>query len=177
MESQKEVSLADLREKMKQFEGISREKEKFLSSDLETGIPRGVLIELFGIGKTEWLIRFLSENAFIKAAWIEKKFTVHPTAIEQRGVSLKRILFVEAEHDFQWVVSQTIRSQLFEVVVIPGDSFKDVKKDRFLRRLQLLAEKANTSLFILSEEMTLAWCIAVQIKVSSSGIQIFKKKL
>lgn len=95
---------------------------------VEGGLPQGGLIELSGSnggGKQEALMRFLAENPSLPVAWLEEGTTTYPCAFPQHGVSLERLLFVNAEaaHAEQSsrlleCAHQVLRSQVFGVLVL-----------------------------------------------------------
>jgi hypothetical protein len=95
---------------------------------IEGGLPQGALIELSGLaggGKLEALIRFLSENPSLPVAWVEEGSTTYPCAFPQQGVSLERLLFVNAEAAHSQEGSrlvecahQILRTQIFGVLVL-----------------------------------------------------------
>jgi hypothetical protein len=140
------------------------------------GVPRGALIEMSGAaggGKTEALLRLVSENPETRVAWVEERFTIFPSALPQHGVSLDRILFVEGKGaNAIWVVHQLLRSQMFAIVVLgvgPG-LLHDLRSDVVLRRLQLAAGKARATVVFLAESSLQGapWPISVQIQVRRS---------
>ncbi|MCB0343015.1 MAG: hypothetical protein H6626_11300 [Pseudobdellovibrionaceae bacterium] len=138
-------------------------------SSLRSGIPQGAITQVAGAGKTEFVVRFLAENPQLRAAWVEKEFSIYPCGIIQRHVQLQRILFVEAGTVAQtiWSVLQILRSQLFQVVVadVPTPELK------VLRRLQLASEKAGAALIMLDERLANAW--PIQLQVSAYREKIF----
>ena len=72
----------------------SKEKKEYLPfSLLPQGIPRGALVEIIGIGKTDLVSRFLSENPQPLKIWIEEEFSIYPCALAQKKVSLEKIIF------------------------------------------------------------------------------------
>jgi hypothetical protein len=160
--------------------------------EVEGGLPKGVLIELSGAaggGKIEVLLRFLSENLELQAAWVEEGSTVYPCAFPQHGVGLERLLFVNAEplHSLSSPVNplvldcahQILRSQIFGALVLlphttpatPRDSRSIESRGCFgeieLRRLQIAAEKSGTTVFILRETPSQAhtWPLTLQLHV------------
>jgi hypothetical protein len=137
-------------------------RERYPFSSAPLGIPRGALTEITGHGKTEVMIRFLSENPRLRVAWIEDEMSVYPCAILQRGVRLDRVLFVEAGRDLFWAVSQCLRSGLFECVVL---SYQRNLDEKTYRRLQLEVEKADIGLFLLPEMPQKAWPISMKLQV------------
>src|ERR1700733_5405983 len=104
----------DLRELCRKTTRPERERYEF--SLYPGGFPRGVLIELAGLGKTEVLVQFLAENPKLRVAWIEESLTIYPCAVAQRNVALSRLLFIEAHEEIFWATFQVLRSHLFDCV-------------------------------------------------------------
>lgn len=152
-------------------------KEFFRAEDLPLGVPRGALVEVCGPLKTEWVIRFLRNNEKVQTFWMEKEQTILPTAIQQRGVGLERVVFAEVA-DLYPALRRVVQSQLFEIVVVPS-AFEEL---RVLKALQLLAEKAHTTVFLLGKKFQPAWPISVQFEVGGSprdaalAVKLFKHK-
>ncbi len=159
--SRHQTTVEDLRELCRKTTRLEREKYDF--SLHPKGFPRGVLIELTGLGKTEVLVQFLAENPKLRVAWIEESLTIYPYAMAQRGVSLARLLFIEAHQEVFWATFQVLRSHLFDCVVLSSKRNFDEKN---LRRMQLEAEKGNIGVFLLTESIHKAWPIALQLKVN-----------
>ena len=142
-------------------------QESYLFSCVEGGIPTGAITEVSGSmggGKTELVLRFLAENDDLRVAWIEDRFTVYPAAFPEAGVDLERVLFVEGERDALWSALQTLRSQVFDVVVLaPAAALGEMN----LRRLQLAAERSGASVIVIADEPTRkgAWPIDLQLHV------------
>lgn len=155
----KRIQLAALREQIGAILSHST-PERLASSLLPEGIPRGSLVELTGHARVEWCLAFLREHPELKVCWIEERFTLLPTAIQQRGCNLEHFLFVEAGPELFKPLRKSIRSQVFDVLVAPS-VFED---DRALKALQLLTEKANTALFLLAAKPATAWQISVQLE-------------
>lgn len=170
MNLKERVSLEYLKEMLREQEG-EQKKGFFVSTEKNQNIPKGSLIEVYGAGKTEWFIKFLLKNLEVKVLWIEDKISISPTAIEQRGVNLERILFIQLEkkEDFLWTATQALRSCSFEVIAFPSHLFNYSKlkldQNTILRRFQLLAKKTNTSIFLLSEKRISAWPITTRVHV------------
>lgn len=173
MNFKKQVSLEHLKEMLREREGEQR-KGFFVLREKNQKIPKGSLIEVHGIGKTEWFIQFVISNSELRVLWIENEISIYPTAIEQRGFDLERILFVQVEkkEEFLWVMTHAMRSCSFEVIAFPSQllDYSKLKLDQntVLRRFQLLAKKTNTSVFILSEKIISAWPITTRIDVQQS---------
>ncbi len=157
--TEKRIQLAELREQIGAL--LSHSTQEILSSSLlPAGIPRGALVELTGHTRVEWLLAFLREHQELRVCWLEEKFNLFPTALKQRGCNLENFLFVEAGETIFSPLRKAIRSQVFDIVVSPS-LFDDV---RALKTLQLLSEKANSTLFLLAQKPMHAWQISVQLE-------------
>lgn len=137
-------------------------------SCLEGGLPQGALVEVSGPpggGKTELVLKLISEHPGIKVAWVEESLTIYPGAFAQQKVSLQRVLFIETTR-YLWAVHQILRSQLFGMVILSARVANEVER----RRLQIAAEKASASVILLAEQATGqgSWPIAVQLSVRRS---------
>src|SRR4051812_17613690 len=109
-------AIASLREKIGAAQGC-RTRNYHSFSLLSPGIPKGALSAISGFGKTEFMIRLLSEHPKLRVAWVEDRSTVYPYAIFQRQAHLRRMLFAEAGGNSFWTLMQILRSQIFGVVV------------------------------------------------------------
>ncbi|MBI3593688.1 MAG: hypothetical protein HY200_01895 [Nitrospirae bacterium] len=137
-------------------------RETWPCPDTDTGLPKGAITEICGAGKTEFVVQFLREHSDLSVAWVEPDLSIYPTGLLQRKVQLNRILFIEAENEFPWVVQQLFKSNLFEIVIL----FSTLSDPKMLRRFQLSAEKAHASLILLSEVFSKGWPVALQLKSS-----------
>jgi hypothetical protein len=144
----------------------------------ELTIPRGALVELLGAGSREWLFRMFRAHAETRIAWVEPKLSLYPPAVAQRGVSLSRMLFVETKRDWNWALFQILRSKLFHFAVTPVELVPAKGTDVFLRKLQIQAERAGTTLFFLSDTDTPFFGITHRIRVGEQGgrPEILKRK-
>jgi hypothetical protein len=157
----------------------ANQAEGFAFSQLESGLPKGALVEISGSagnGKTEAVLRFLAENPTVRVAWVEEEFTVYPCAFPQSRVGLDRVLFVDSTPgETLWTVHQILRSQVFGVIVLQmkaaAKGERGEKDEMALRRLQLAAEKAQVTIILLSEEPAKkgTWPISVQLQVNRSA--------
>lgn len=146
----------------------SQAREYLNFSLLSPGFPKGRISEVTGVGKTEFIIKFLKENPELRVAWIEKEVSIYPCACVQKKASLKRILFIEAGSDYVWATLQALRSQLFKVVILS----QALCDERTLKQLLIASERSHASLILLSERPTAAWPIALQIQVSKKDDQV-----
>lgn len=141
-------------------------KKSWAFSCLSGGVPQGALLEVSGPaggGKTEVVLRFLSEHPALKVAWVEEKLSIYPCAFMQQKVALERVLFVETSR-YLWAVQQILKSQIFSFIVLSTPLQTEVE----LRRLQIATEKAGASLFLITEHVTHegSWPLSVQLYVS-----------
>jgi|GEM_PF-1249681 len=173
--------LQQLREKIGALQGgVSRDVFS-LPDSLE--IPRGALIELTGDRTLEWLCGFFREYRALNVFWAEPEFTVLPTALAQRGVNLDRFLFAETGSLSSQSSSQerlfkalrlALRGQVFECLVAPHLFFANsLEEEKTLKALQLLAEKANATVFFIPSfdepRGSAAWPIAMRLKISRAS--------
>jgi len=164
-------SIQELRARIGSLERA--EKENHSWSMVSGGIPRGGLVEICGHGKTEAVARLLAEHAQAPVAWIEKDFSLLPSALAQRGVPLDKIFFVEAKAECAWAAALVLRSQVFSFVVYNAP-FGEEKE---LRRFQLLAERSRSTMLLLTEEKpSLAWPIALSLEMEQNQPLVRRRK-
>src|SRR5689334_19570108 len=101
-------SLIELREKLGHSEGKVECREFLKCQTIPGGVPRGVICEITGTARTEWVLSILHENPEVVTFWVEDKLSIFPTAIHQRGINLSQILMAEAADR----VFQTLRKAL-----------------------------------------------------------------
>jgi hypothetical protein len=140
------------------------ERKFFHFSQIPQGIPQGVIAEVCGLGKTEFVVKLLRENSHLKAAWVEREVTLNPCAFVQKGVSLDNVLFVEPGEYDVWVLLQLLNSQLFPIVIC-----QTVSDEKLLRRLMLTCEKSGSTVLMLSAHFQKSWTIKMQIEVARMG--------
>lgn len=147
------------------------ESERLSVSWCAQGLPRGALVEISsreGGGKTELVLKLLIENPELRAAWIERDFTIYPYAVLENEISSERILYLEAKKkDPAWVAHQILRSQLFSLVILSHASLAENE----LRRLQIAAKKSAATVILLATTTTQQghWPISMQLEVSRAG--------
>ncbi len=138
------------------------QREVYPSSTFSSGIPKGLIVELLGPAKTEWLLHFLSENSRPRIFWIEKEQSILPTALQQRGVDLHRITFGLFTKDAALTLRRILQSQLYPIVIAPN-LFTEI---RVLKNFQMMTEKSNAVLFLFGQSTaSTAWPIALQIEI------------
>jgi hypothetical protein len=153
---------------------LSAPPEGYLFSLSPLGVPKTGLVELagpLGSGKTEAIFLFLKENPKLKVAWIEKDFTLFPSAIPFYELSLQQILFIDIsspcfKQSLLWCATQLLKSQLFQVLVISHLSISEIE----LRKFQLLSRQTGTLVFLLQNRRTegQSWFFTLQADVNRS---------
>lgn len=173
----KRLTLAELREKVGAITRLEP-RPGWGVPEHDLVLPRGALVELLGAGARDWLFRLFHSHAETRIAWVEPKLTLFPPAVAQRGILLSRMLFIETTREWNWALSQSLRSRLFHFVVTPVALVPAKGTDVFLRKLQIQAERAGTTLFFLSETNTPSFGISHRIRVEAEGgrPEILKRK-
>jgi hypothetical protein len=173
--NEEKSSLDSLRLKVSAIGGVHN-KAILKFTHFPQGLVQGSLVELTGDAKLEWIVQFLKENINLKVFWIEEKFTLLPTAIEQRGVSLERFVFVESPEDIYKPLRQALKSKVFNCVITP----RFTTEDRTLKALQLLAEEAEACVFLLAKQHVSSWPLSVQLTINKDkenfDVKILKHK-
>ncbi len=155
-----------LRELRERTQAISQSSKEFWQSPhLPCGVPKGVIVELLGNARTEWLIELFKLHPEAYIFWCEENPRINPTALHQRGLELSRIKFINLTKNFQQPLRLALESQFYPFVVAPN-KFSDTK---IFQRLHLLAEKTKSTLFLLAEKkFTSAWPISLQLDINFS---------
>lgn len=173
-----------------------RPREHLPCPGLRAGMPVGSLCEVSGVGKTEFVVRFLAANPKLRVAWIEEELSVYPWAVFQREVSLDRILFMEAGADSLWTVNQALRSQLFGAVIFSstttarpllssaqqrnevrmGQAQPWHRNERTLKSMQLSAEKSRATMIFLSDDPVGAWPVSLQVQIRGPEALVLRQR-
>jgi hypothetical protein len=153
-------NITEIRLKLGQFQSGTQEKDFAPCEGIPQGVPRGVLCDITGPARTEWILKFLINNKTLNTFWAEEQLTLFPTALQQRGIDLNKILMVETDKNLFKALRKALKSKLFDCIVLPG-SIHDTK---MLKALQLFARESNAFVFSLSKETKTAWSIPFQIE-------------
>jgi len=139
------------------------DKTIWKAPSLAHGVAEGVVCELLGNARTEWLIQLFRMHPDKRIFWCEKEQRISPLAIRQRGVDLDRILFMDSSVDHQKILHRTLESSTYPFIVSPQLS-NDVKT---LQRLHLLCGKGKSTLFFLPDkQFSQAWPVSLQLDVN-----------
>jgi hypothetical protein len=168
---------AELLQNLRQITGsvISTDKEFWAAPDFSAGVAKGIVAELLGNARTEWLLKFFAMHTEQYIFWCERESAANPTAIYQRGVNLERIKFVNSSGDLQIPLRLALECQHYPFVVAPN-GFSDIK---IFQRFQFLAEKSKSTLFLLgNQNFSQAWPIALQLEINFSpeGFNLWVQK-
>lgn len=146
--------------------------DRLKSSSYLSGIPCGVLTEITGTAKIEWLFQFLAENPEHKVLWLESTFRLLPPAALQRGVNLNQIIFVETKTDIFAHLRRAIQSQVFKCIIAPS-AFAEM---RLLNTLRVITKHANVATLLVANTPTRSWTIGLQLDIhrdlSGEGLQV-----
>ena len=177
MSLQERPKLIEIKEKLNLINRTDH--REFLTCDLiSEGVPRGVLCEITGSARTEFILTLLKQNPHLNTFWAEEHLTILPTAIHQRGVNLERILMAETGEMLFQSLRKALKSRLFDCVVLPG-AIEEVK---MLKALQLFARESNAYVFFLSKILKSVWAIPFQVEtewengINSVVVKVVKSK-
>lgn len=160
--------IADLRRRTGSLDLIPR--ESWRAPGVESGIAKGIVAELLGNAKTEWLCEFFKTHPENFILWCEIHQPVYPPALSQRGIALERIQFLRLTKEPYQALRIALESQFYPFVVCP-QIFPEIKS---LQRLNLLADKAKSTVFLLSsEEPSQAWPLSLQMEINFSEEETF----
>ena len=142
------------------------------------------MVEVLGEGRWSYTVGFLAgrlkerqkekpmEHSGFRAAWLHADaLPLLPIALEQEGLPLSRILFLERVpvDESVEILLVILRSGLFEWVVFDQALLPRFKQDAQVRKLQLLAEEHGSGILLLSERETRSF--GVQVRVETGGPQ------
>ena len=168
---------ADMVRELRQLTGTiqSTSKEYWIAPDFSAGqtfgIAKGIVAELSGNAKTEWLLAFFKSNPEPFIFWCERETKINPAAFYQRGVTLERIQFINSTGDLAPALRLALESNHYPFVVAPS-YVEDIKT---FQRFNLWAEKSKSTLFFLSDKkLSTAWPISLQLDInfSETGLEI-----
>lgn len=167
------MSLALLQELRTRLGIQESQRESLPCQAFPPGLPRGALVELTGPGKTESVASLLAEHPSLRVAWVESPFSIFPSALLQRNVNLEKIFFIEGGRESAWAAAALLRSQLFPLLVYHAP----YGEERELRRFQLLAEKAASTMLLLGNKPSLhSWPIRLSLSVQGRRLVSVKGK-
>jgi hypothetical protein len=147
-------------------------KEFWNIPDFPSGVARGIVVELLGNARTEWLLRLFQLHPEPYILWCERESQANPVAIVQRGIRLERIKFVNSAGDLQQPLRLALESKHYPFIIAPN-RFSDI---RVFQRLSILAEKSKSTVFLLGDQkFSTAWPISLQLDINFSpkGMDIF----
>ena len=169
--------LAQIRKKL-ESENAAYKLNMFSCDTVPQGVPRGVICEVTGSARTEWILSLMKQNSNLNTFWAEESLTLLPTALHQRGIDLSRVLMAETHELLFPALRKALQSKLFDCIVLPG-KLHEVK---ILKALQLFARESNAGVFFLSKQSQRAWAIQFQVEAEwtdpqAYAVKVLKKKL
>jgi hypothetical protein len=165
--------LQDLRQRTGSNE-ISK-KDLLPAPNFHSGVAVGIVAELMGTARVDWLIDFFKMNPEKLILWCKSASQPNPQALYQRGIALERIKFVNTTGSDQQVIRIALESQLYPFIIAPNH-FEEV---RDFQRMHLLAEKSKSIVFLLAQKkFSQAWPISLQLEINSheNSFDIFVHK-
>lgn len=139
------------------------DKEMWKAPHFEAGVARGIIAELIGTAKIEWLIEFFKTHPDELILWVKSEGHANPVALRQSGIKLERIKFIKCDKELQQPLRLALDSQLYPFIVSPNP-FTEI---RIFQRLHLLAEKSKSTVFLLGKEnLSQAWPISLQLEIN-----------
>lgn len=168
--------LFDLRQKAGCTELI--EKEMLKAPDFAPGVAVGIVAELLGNARIDWLLELFKLHPEHLIFWCKSEAQLSPIALKQRGLRLERFKFVNAKSDLQQSLRLALDSKSYPFIVAPND-FSEVG---IFQKLHLLAGKSNSTIFLLGDKQpTQAWPISLQLEVNNGdngkfSIEVFRQK-
>ncbi len=154
--------ITQLRDQLRLAKGHIEKREFLQCESTPNGVPRGVICEIVGTAKTEWMLNLLKHNPNLYTFWAEEILTILPTAIHQRGIDLKKILLAETGDKLFQSLRRALRSKLFDCIVLP----RAIEEIKMLKALQLFARESNSCVFFLSKVPQHAWAIPFQLEAN-----------
>jgi hypothetical protein len=141
-------------------------KEFWRAPNLNGGIAKGIVAELLGNARTEWLVQVFVQNPEHYIYWCERDEHVLPTRLAEQGLDLTRVRFVYGSDDLQRILRLAVETPHYPFVVAPNR----LKEVTAFQRLHLLAEKSKSTVFLMADKkFSQAWPIALQLEIKSSG--------
>jgi hypothetical protein len=139
-------------------------------SDSVHPVRAGQVVEVCGKGRWSWVVRLLRESPGTRALWMEGgAIELFPPALEQGGVDLSRILFLEKVKSPQAmeILLEGVRSRLFEWVVLAQELMPHSRQDAQIRKIQISAEECGSALILFSARPTASFGVQVRVEAES----------
>lgn len=154
---------------------LSQQSASFTSSSIQSHIPCGTLVEIVGPARTQLMVDILAERHAAAEAltlWVESDFSVYPIGLQQNGVNLSRLLFVECEKESSWVLGQALQAQIFPILIAANFNFHEKE----LRRFQLMSERARATTFLLSEKRQQSWVPQLVLEAEGNEVNVLRRR-
>lgn len=156
---------------------IKHEPELYLGPRLYEGIPVGSVVGVSGDGNRDWILEFIKMNHDCDAAWLEDVMDVLPTALKVRNVDLSRITFLESGENWNQAFSHVLRSNHFDIVVIPQSWVSDLKDRKAWSRFIAWVKGSGITVFLLSDYPEPMATTPIRIHTGFKEQRMFASKL
>lgn len=144
---------------------LNTQKEFWSTPGFESGVAKGIVVELLGNARTEWLVNLFLANPEPYILWCERESQVLPSALIQRGIKHNRIKFLLSEGDLHVPIRIALESKFYPFVVAPNR----MTEVTAFQRLHLLAEKSKSTVFLLGDKkFSQAWPISLQLEINNT---------
>lgn len=141
-------------------------------SKLRGGLPRGCLVEISGKEAAAQAARFLEENPWMHAAWVEKDMKEISKEVVHRDLNFSRVLFIDGKEDAGWAASSLMRSGHFPVLIYHAP----YGCEKELRRFRKICRDKNITMILLRDEPCFAWPIALQMRANHNGLELLRRR-
>lgn len=141
-------------------------------SRIRGGLPRGCLVEISGKDAAAQAARFLEENPWLYAAWVENDIKDLSNEVVHRDLNFQRVLFINGKSDAGWAASTLMRSGHFPVLVYHAP----YGEEKELRRFRKFCRDKNITMILLRDEPCFAWPIAVQFRANNNNFELIRRR-
>lgn len=141
-------------------------------SKLRGGFPKGCLVEISGKDAAAQAARFLEENPWMHAAWVEKDLKNLSNEVLHRDLNFSRVLFIDGKEDAGWAASALMRSGHFPVLVYHAP----YGEEKELRRFRHICRERNITMILLRDEPCFAWPIAIQMRAARGNLELLRRR-
>jgi hypothetical protein len=136
------------------------------------GIPQGVLTQVTGSLKTQFVVDFLKEQNRLQILWIESDFCIYPYALWQQEVELGNVFFVKTKKYADQICKEVMDSQVFDIVVLSELTISS----SLLIRLHNSIHKSFQVVFLLSSKAISHYTIKLSLFVDHEGVKTLSCK-
>jgi|GEM_PF-4245604 len=150
----------------------------------ESNPPRSSQLAVIGVSGLRWCVNAFTAQAtqaHKRIFWMTHLREVYPPALEQYGMSLERILFMEDKihsyPEFLWLLKEAIHARLFHWIVVEEYFVSQLMNSwirdgaqwsAFLRRIEILTRGTDVQILFLSQTNNLRFQFKEIIETEST---------